>query len=245
MSTVRRIGFFARGFPGRVRRREKPSQTSDLESISYTNADKAASLATVSPRNTTSTASEEPSHTDTTAAVGRDASGSDRATSQDGASSSQQAGASPSSDPGNLIAENRGEQPVITTVRSMSNTRVTKFQKCLSDQVVDLEQLRELAWSGIPPDLRPVTWKLLLGYLPPSRSRRDQILARKRKEYRDMVPEYYDVSSNDRTSEEAGALRQVAVDVPRTAPGVAFFHMAQIQKLLERILYIWGIRGGG
>lgn len=35
---------------------------------------------------------------------------------------------------------------------------------------------------------------------------------------------------------------QVAVDVPRTAPGVAFFHQPQIQKSLERILYIWGIR---
>ena len=36
--------------------------------------------------------------------------------------------------------------------------------------------------------------------------------------------------------------RQVAVDVPRTAPGVEFFHQPQIQKSLERILYIWGIR---
>jgi len=35
---------------------------------------------------------------------------------------------------------------------------------------------------------------------------------------------------------------QVAVDVPRTAPGVAFFHLPQIQKCLERILFIWGIR---
>ncbi len=35
---------------------------------------------------------------------------------------------------------------------------------------------------------------------------------------------------------------QVAVDVPRTAPGVAFFHTAPLQKALERLLYIWGIR---
>ncbi len=37
-------------------------------------------------------------------------------------------------------------------------------------------------------------------------------------------------------------LAQVAVDVPRTAPGVPFFHQPQVQKSLERILYIWGIR---
>lgn len=71
---------------------------------------------------------------------------------------------------------------------------------------------------------------------------REQILARKRREYRDMVPEYYDIANNDRSEEEMGALRQVSVDVPRTAPGVAFFHEAPVQKCLERILYIWGIR---
>ena len=57
-----------------------------------------------------------------------------------------------------------------------------------------------------------------------------------------MVPEYYDIANNDRSEEDVGALRQVAVDVPRTAPGVAFFHEAPVQKCLERILYIWGIR---
>ena len=37
---------------------------------------------------------------------------------------------------------------------------------------VDLDALRELAWSGIPSELRPCVWQLLLGYLPPNVSRR-------------------------------------------------------------------------
>lgn len=37
---------------------------------------------------------------------------------------------------------------------------------------VDLDVLRELAWSGVPPGLRSVCWRLLLGYLPPSMERR-------------------------------------------------------------------------
>ena len=37
---------------------------------------------------------------------------------------------------------------------------------------VDLDMLRELAWSGTPADLRPLCWQLLLGYLPPNRDRR-------------------------------------------------------------------------
>ena len=78
-------------------------------------------------------------------------------------------------------------------------------------QVVDLEALRELAWSGVPPPLRPTCWRLLLGYLPPNRERRAQILGRKRREYRDMVPDYYDAAASgaDRGEEELGALRQV------------------------------------
>jgi hypothetical protein len=35
---------------------------------------------------------------------------------------------------------------------------------------------------------------------------------------------------------------QVIVDVPRTAPNVAVFHEPLLQKSLERLLYIWGIR---
>lgn len=32
------------------------------------------------------------------------------------------------------------------------------------------------------------------------------------------------------------------MDVPRTAPDVPFFAQPAIQKSLERILYLWGIR---
>jgi hypothetical protein len=37
-------------------------------------------------------------------------------------------------------------------------------------------------------------------------------------------------------------VRQIGVDVPRTAPGVPFFHRPQIQKSIERILFIRAIR---
>eukprot|EP00887_Chlorella_sp_A99_P006931 scaffold2.g6931.t1 len=139
----------------------------------------------------------------------------------------------------------------VAALRSMSTTRVAKFQRLLDEQIVDLEALRELAWSGVPPGMRALCWRLLLGYLPPSRERRSQVLGRRRAEYRNLLPEYYDraaAAGSDgaalglRSEEEEGALRQVAVDVPRTAPGVPFFHQPQVQKSLERILYIWGLR---
>ena len=62
---------------------------------------------------------------------------------------------------------------------SLDQAQLLRDQRrlCVSDpviglQVVDLDALRELAWSGVPSDLRPTCWQLLLGYLPPNRERR-------------------------------------------------------------------------
>jgi len=147
------------------------------------------------------------------------------------------------------------QQEVVVSVsmyRSTSAPRMEKFLKILEEPIVNLDGLRELAWSGIPPSLRPLCWRLLLGYVPPNRELRDQVLLRKRREYKNLVVDYYNtiVSSNNNNSsnnmhamnDEECALRQVAVDVPRTAPDVPFFHQDRIQKSLERILFIWGIR---
>lgn len=126
--------------------------------------------------------------------------------------------------------------------RSMYSARIKNFTRVLGENVVDLEELRELAWSGCPPSLRADCWRLLLGYLPPNKDRRESMLARKRREYRDYLPQFYDIAPSERSEDETNALRQVVVDVPRTAPEVEFFHQLPIQKALQRILYIWGVR---
>ncbi len=43
--------------------------------------------------------------------------------------------------------------------------------------------------------------------------RREAMLARKRREYRDYLPQFYDVAPSERTEEEANALRQVGLGV--------------------------------
>ncbi|KAH7433528.1 hypothetical protein KP509_07G073400 [Ceratopteris richardii] len=123
--------------------------------------------------------------------------------------------------------------------RSTDSTRIAKFKKELSAPVVDLDALRELAWSGVPSDMRPLVWRLLLGYAPTNSDRREMILTRKRLEYVDCVAQYYDASSADKAEDELHTLRQISVDCPRTVPDVAFFHQPVIQACLERILYIW------
>ncbi|CAI5472607.1 unnamed protein product [Closterium sp. Yama58-4] len=126
--------------------------------------------------------------------------------------------------------------------RSLDTARVAKFRKELSAPAVDLDALRELSWSGVPPNLRPTVWRLLLGYAPPNADRRETVLARKRQEYREWVPQYYDIPNEDRSDDEIHTLRQISVDCPRTVPDVPFFQQTLMQTAIERVLYIWAIR---
>ncbi|KAL1361904.1 hypothetical protein HN51_010216 [Arachis hypogaea] len=126
--------------------------------------------------------------------------------------------------------------------RSTDSARVMKFTKVLSGTTVILDKLRELAWSGVPDDMRPTVWRLLLGYAPPNSDRREVVLRRKRLEYLECISQYYDIPDTDRSDDEINMRRQIVVDCPRTVPDVPFYQQQQVQKSLERILYAWAIR---
>lgn len=87
-----------------------------------------------------------------------------------------------------------------------------------------------------------MAWKLLLGYLPTNQSRRTTTLIRKRAEYKDAMAQHYDIDDNSRTLQEQETLRQVLVDVPRTAPEIPLFRNERIKRTLGRLLYIWAMR---
>lgn len=40
-------------------------------------------------------------------------------------------------------------------------SKIDKFQSLLEASVLNLDELRQLSWSGIPARLRSVTWRLL------------------------------------------------------------------------------------
>lgn len=117
-----------------------------------------------------------------------------------------------------------------------------EFENVIQEAVINIGDLRKLAWNGIPPKDRPQTWKLLLGYLPTNASRRSQTLKRKRAEYKDAIAQFYDIPDHSRTAQEQETLRQVLVDVPRTAPDVPLFRNDNIRQALSRLLYIWAMR---
>jgi hypothetical protein len=120
--------------------------------------------------------------------------------------------------------------------------RERQFATILDSPIVSLRELRKLAWNGVPTYARPIAWKILLGYVPANAGRRETTLRRRRSEYRDAVGRHYDIPDGSRTNAEQETLRQVLVDVPRTAPDVPLFRDARVRRCLGRLLYVWATR---
>uniref|UniRef100_A0A673CFN9 TBC1 domain family, member 22a n=1 Tax=Sphaeramia orbicularis TaxID=375764 RepID=A0A673CFN9_9TELE len=95
-----------------------------------------------------------------------------------------------------------------------------------------------LSWSGIPRQVRPITWKLLSGYLPANAERRESVLQRKRQEYFGFIQQYYD-SRNDEHHQDT--YRQIHIDIPRMSPE-SLVLQPKVTEIFERILFIWAIR---
>lgn len=127
--------------------------------------------------------------------------------------------------------------------------RLETFERMLGEEDLDLQQLRKCSWTGVPQQYRARVWQLLLGYLPTRRSRREETLTRKRDDYLSALPKYWSGGSNGQEQsaqqlleEDQKNLRQILVDIPRTAPDLPLFHSDEVRRSLERVLYIWAIR---
>ncbi|XP_074645248.1 TBC1 domain family member 22B-like isoform X2 [Tubulanus polymorphus] len=114
--------------------------------------------------------------------------------------------------------------------------KLEKFHLLVDASTTDLSQLREMSWSGIPKSVRPITWKLLSGYLPPSFERRQPTLERKRNEYFSFVEQYYDTRHQEI---HEGTYRQIQKDLCRMT---LLTNRPKASEIFERILYIWAIR---
>ena len=144
-------------------------------------------------------------------------------------------------------------------------SRINKFKRILQSSSVSLPDLRSAAWSGVPEEVRAVTWQILLGYLPISSERRVATLERKRKDYLDAVKQAFGVgalaapngassgltkiaskpppmvTARGRGLDEA-VWHQISIDIPRTCPHIPLYGFEATQRSLERILYVWAIR---
>ncbi|QRV82815.1 GTPase-activating protein GYP1 [Ceratobasidium sp. AG-Ba] len=120
-----------------------------------------------------------------------------------------------------------------------TNRRHGQFVECLSREDINMTELKKLAWSGVPPHLRPVVWPLLLGYIPLPSATRLQTLQRKREEFRNLAKLTF---ARGREGLDQQIWHQIKIDVPRTRPGVRLWMETGTHQSLERILYVWAIR---
>jgi TBC1 domain family member 2 len=145
--------------------------------------------------------------------------------------------------------------------------KINKFKRILQSTNVSLAELRASSWSGIPGEVRAMTWQLLLGYLPTSSERRVATLERKRREYLEAVRQAFErgtsgsevpVSTGSGTAAGISSSKlanrgrgrgldeaiwhQISIDVPRTNPHLELYSYEATQRSLERILYVWAIR---
>jgi len=125
--------------------------------------------------------------------------------------------------------------------------RVAEFDKCLGSEVIDLDQLRELSYRGIPEGggRRATAWRILLGYLPLKRRLWGEVCQEKRNLYRQLVEEM--ILSNPEASspvledhplnpnpasqwqsffKDNDVLLQIDKDVRRLCPDLTFFQQA-------------------
>lgn len=160
-----------------------------------------------------------------------------------------------------LDASKTAESPVRRT-RSLTISPVVttaeKLDSLLAEPVLNLDAMKKLAWAGLPNIARAAVWKILLGYLPTNSARRKDTLERRRREYREAVEQHYDSSNEppqETTAQTQGShtysrvghqdditMRQISVDLPRTCPGQALFHIPEVRLALQRILYVWATR---
>ncbi|KAF1838382.1 RabGAP/TBC [Decorospora gaudefroyi] len=147
---------------------------------------------------------------------------------------------------------------------SARTTRINKFKRILQASTISMADLRDSAWSGVPSEVRAMTWQILLGYLPTSSERRVATLERKRKEYLEGVRQAFERGTGGSAGAVATGMaggaaypsanrgrgrgldeaiwHQISIDVPRTNPHLELYSYEATQRSLERILYVWAIR---
>ncbi|XP_055844752.1 TBC1 domain family member 22B [Episyrphus balteatus] len=121
-----------------------------------------------------------------------------------------------------------------------SQSKINKLSALIESPFLDFADLKQISWSGIPKQMRAITWRLLSKYLPPNGERRTYVLQSKRQSYCELRRKYFMVDSKDESQQDT--YRQIHIDVPRMNPHNMLFKQELVQEMFERILFIWAIR---
>eukprot|EP01091_Cochliopodium_minus_P015828 TRINITY_DN572_c0_g1_i1.p1 TRINITY_DN572_c0_g1~~TRINITY_DN572_c0_g1_i1.p1 ORF type:complete len:484 (+),score=108.88 TRINITY_DN572_c0_g1_i1:31-1482(+) len=125
---------------------------------------------------------------------------------------------------------------------TQKDSRTIKLEEFLQAPYIETSKFSKLTWNGVPSKLRPVIWRILIGYTPSNRERRNTTLEMKRKEYVEFLQQYWFIKDSERSEYEISLYKQISIDVPRTNPTIKLFQQDAVQVSLNKILYIWAIR---
>ncbi|CAH0401903.1 unnamed protein product [Chilo suppressalis] len=125
---------------------------------------------------------------------------------------------------------------------SLHKARIKAFEDILNKDVIDFDQLRKLAFNGIPDEkgLRSVVWKILLHYIPHEKDARESTLKKKRQLYLQFIDEIIVTPGGDADHplnispdsswstyfKDNEVLLQIDKDVRRLCPEISFFQSA-------------------
>ena len=124
-----------------------------------------------------------------------------------------------------------------------SSEKVKRLRECLSQPIIDMNELRQCCWTGVPSNDRPLAWKLLLNFAPLNKSRRSITIQRRRREYHHQhVPFSNSQCAASSSPEHANLHKQIRLDIDRTAPHIPLFRQQRIKSSLIRILYAHACR---
>ena len=119
--------------------------------------------------------------------------------------------------------------------------RELQLQQLLQQEVIDLEQIRNLAWAGYPAMDRPRIWRLLLDYEPVKSSLAKSTLIHKRNDYFDCVERVFGESQRHLwTKEQNLTFQQILRDLPRSH--IKLLRNEKIQHISEEVLFVWSVR---
>lgn len=127
---------------------------------------------------------------------------------------------------------------------SLYEKNLPRFKQLVEEETItDKTALGKLAWQGIPAEIRPNIWKILLDYVPLNQANREATIARKREEYAGFIQKYLVGLKSDELDEtDKKALKLVKDDVHRTQPDYPLYHHDLIQEMMTRLLWVWHVR---
>lgn len=100
--------------------------------------------------------------------------------------------------------------------------------KAITSPLIDIRMIYRLARRGVPDELRPDYWKVMIGYLPVTREDWVAVRAAKVIEYMEIVRSVCTLTDDGNVA-SGKDVHRIDVDIPRTMPSLHFFACEEVE----------------